>query len=100
MDRKKLRNELLPKAAEAAKENFNEKAEFMMQKGHFSGLIVDGYKNVSGKHIDSVILSIGGVTSPIALDSCGSEHDGIAVARSIEALLIRHGNIFKIKYVC
>mmetsp|Transcript_23254 Transcript_23254/g.35204 ORF Transcript_23254/g.35204 Transcript_23254/m.35204 type:complete len:509 (+) Transcript_23254:767-2293(+) len=98
--RKKLRNILLPKVAELVKNHFETNAKNKIEKGHCGGLILDGYKNVSGQHIESIIVSVGGVTFPLGLDACGTEHDGLAVARTIEGLLKKHSDKYKIKYVC
>ena len=80
------------------KTHFETKAQENITKGHCGSLILDGYKNVSGQHIESIIVSVGSVTFPVGLDSCGTEHDGLAVARTIEDLLKKHSAKCEIQY--
>ena len=98
--RRKLGGDALKEAAKEAMVHFETEAEMKMEKGHCGGLIVDGYKNVSSEHIESIIVSVGGTTFPVGMDGCGTEHDGLSIARFLERLLKTHGNKYNIKYVC
>ena len=89
-----MRDKYLPKAAEEAKKKFEAQAKGKIQKGHCGGLTLDGYKNVSSKHVESIMLSVGGVSFPIGLESCGTEHHGIAVATAIESIMQEYMNLY------
>lgn len=82
------------------KKEFDINAQSKMEKGHYAGLTLDGCKNAAGQHIESVIISVGGDSFPIGIDNCGTEHDGLAVARFIEGLIRKHGDEHDIKHAC
>ena len=93
-------DDLLKEAADLAKEEFEKEAISKIKKGHCGGMIVDGYKNVSSEHIESIIVSVGGTMFPLGMDACGTDHDGLSVARFLERLLKEHCLKYNVKYVC
>ena len=82
--RQKVSSHLLPQAAKKALEFMDVKIKELLNAGHYGGLLIDGYKNVSGIHIESMMLAVNSTSYPLDIELSGSDHHGIAVASAIE----------------
>mmetsp|Transcript_3282 Transcript_3282/g.5012 ORF Transcript_3282/g.5012 Transcript_3282/m.5012 type:complete len:141 (+) Transcript_3282:675-1097(+) len=89
----KVASNLLSIAAKEAKDNMKGTVEKFFKRGHFGGLLVDGYKNVSGNHIESIMLSVNSNLFPLDVAKAGSDHHGIAVAKVIETEIIKYKDL-------
>ena len=94
--RQKISSKLLSKAAKEASQNMNIRVQKYLKGGHFGGLLIDGYKNISGLHIDSMMLAVNSTSVPLQVSTTGSEHHGLAVAKSIEVEI----NKYRGKCIC
>ena len=90
--RTKLKEKLLVGAAKVAKDDLLELVKTELGKGHHAGLIVDVWMNVRKIHIEGVILKAGDEFFALQADQADYEHDGMAVARGWEVLIIRVGD--------
>lgn len=57
------------------------------EEHHYIGIIVDSWQNQAKEHVEGVMLKVGNESFPVDAPVCGSEHDGMAVARGWEELL-------------
>ena len=60
-----------------------------LDDGCNAGFVSDGWKDASKKHVGGLILNLGCFTFAIDSIKGDSEHDRIAVARSIEQILTK-----------
>ena len=60
-----------------------------LDDGRNAGFMSDGWKDASNKHVDGLILTLGCFTFAIDSIKGDSEHDGIAVARGIDQILMK-----------
>ena len=90
--RTKVKEKLLVNAATIAKEDLLAHVKNELNKGHLPGLIVDVWMNVRKVHIEGVILKAGDGFFALQADQADFEHDGMAVARGWEGLIIRFGD--------
>jgi hypothetical protein len=73
-------------------------------QGRCVGLVTDGWKDTSSKHVNGVVITTGDRSFSIDAEICGSDNDGVAVAREIEGLFDKHVgppfDIPRFKYYC
>jgi hypothetical protein len=87
--RTKVKEKLLVNAAAEAKEDLLQSINDELAKGHLAGMIVDVWMNVSKIHLEGVILKAGDGFFALQADQADFEHDGMAVARGWEGLILQ-----------
>lgn len=85
--RTKVRENLLVNHAKAAEASMDTAIQLSLSNGHWAGVLVDSFQNISKTHVDGVVLRTGNSTYPLDSKESGSSHDGLSIARDWEELL-------------
>jgi hypothetical protein len=56
--------------------------------GKHVNFLSDAWENIAKTHIFSVILSLAGLCITFGTFTCGSRHDGLAIAEHLESILL------------
>ena len=86
--RKKIRSVIMTMAS-AAQKDVKDMIEDGKQAGRRIGVTVDGWNGVNKKHVDGVMVKVGCLVYPGDCEECGTDHDGVNVARSWDDLCAR-----------
>ena len=84
--RKEVAGPMLQERYEAAKSRQEKNLEAQRDNRNFLAMMMDGYKNISRNHLNGVMLLFARFLAAVEAAIEGSDHDGNATARSVEAL--------------
>jgi hypothetical protein len=79
--------QMLHELAKDAVSNIEGSIASLLGKGHFSGILIDTWQNISKVPIEGVLLKAGTKTFALESLTANSEHHGISVARDWEILV-------------
>ena len=79
--RKKMRSVIMEMAGKAQKE-VCDLIEGGKVSGRRVGITIDGWNGSNKKHVEGVMVKVGRLVYPGDCEECGSNHDGVRVARS------------------